>query len=133
MSELIADVAPSVSVDRSRLTIAFAFARSCVPIERIVVTTAGRPVGIAAIAKAIAAVKTVWKVSPRERLIAIESTSAAPAMTRICLVSFVSWRVSGLSVSSCSWSMCEMCPTSVDMPVAVTTNCPEPRVTFVFM
>ena len=61
LSELIAEVAPSVSVERRRFTIAFAFASSCVPIERIVVTTAGRPVGIAAIANASAAVKTVLK------------------------------------------------------------------------
>ena len=61
LSELITEVAPSVSVERSRLTIAFALASSCVPIERIVVTTAGRPVGIAAIANARAAVKTVLK------------------------------------------------------------------------
>ncbi len=59
LSELITEVAPSVSVERRRLTIAFAFASSWVPIERIVVTTAGRPVGIAAIANASAAVKTV--------------------------------------------------------------------------
>ena len=116
MSELIADVAPSVSVERSRFTIAFAFASSCVPMDRIVVTTAGRPVGMAAIAKAMAAVKTVWKVSPRDRLMIIESPSAAPAMITICTVSFVSCFVSGLSVSSCAASMCEMCPTSVDMP-----------------
>ena len=35
-------------------------------------TTAGSPVGIAEIAKAIAAVKTVSKLSPRDRLSAIE-------------------------------------------------------------
>ena len=49
------------------------------------------------------------------------------------MVSFVSCFVSGLAVSSCAASMFEMCPTSVAMPVDVTTNCPEPRVTFVFM
>ena len=52
LSEQIAEVAPSVSVERSRLTIALASASSCVPRDRIVVTTAGRPVGIAAIEKA---------------------------------------------------------------------------------
>ena len=88
LSELIAEVEPSVSVERSRFTIAFARARICVPIDRIVVTTAGRPVGIAETAKAIAAVKTVLNVSPRERLRMIDSATAAPAMNRICLVSF---------------------------------------------
>ena len=100
MSELIADVAPSVSVDRSRFTIAPASASICVPSERIVVTTAGRPVGIAAIAKAIAALKTVSKESPRERLSRIETRTDRPEIIRICCVSFFSCRVSGVSVSS---------------------------------
>ena len=56
--------------------IAFAFASICVPYERIVVTTAGRPVGIAEIANAIAAVKTVSKLSPRDRLRMIEMATA---------------------------------------------------------
>src|ERR1700758_186660 len=87
-SELIADVEPSVSVERSRFMIAFAFASVCVPIERIAVTTAGRPVGIAAMAKAMAARKTSLKVLPgRDELITIEITSAVPEMTRIWLVS----------------------------------------------
>ncbi len=133
LSELIADVEPSVSVDRSRFMIAFAFASICVPYERIVVTTAGSPVGIAEIAKAIAAVKTVSKLSPRDRLSRIETRTAPPAMNRIWLVSFLSWTVSGVSASSVDWSMCEMWPTSVSIPVEVTTNAPEPRVTFVFM
>ena len=83
LSELIADVDPSVSVDRRRFTIAFAPASVCVPMDRIVVTTAGRPVGIAAIANAIAAVKTVWNVWPRDTLSTIETTNASPAITRI--------------------------------------------------
>ena len=92
LSELIADVEPSVSVERSRFTIAFAFASICVPIDRIVVTTAGRPVGIAETANAIAAVNTVWNESPRDRLMIIEIATATPAMTRIWFVSFASWR-----------------------------------------
>ncbi len=96
-------------------------------------TTAGRPVGMAEIANAIAAVKTVSKLSPRERLSTTETATAAPAMTRIWLVSFFSCIVSGVSASSALWSMCEMWPTSVDIPVEVTTKLPEPRVTFVFM
>ena len=104
LSELIADVEPSVSVERRRFTIAFARASICVPSDRIVVTTAGSPVGIAEIANAIAAVKTVWNVSPRERLRIIEIATAAPAMKRIWFVSFASWRVSGVVVSSSACS-----------------------------
>ena len=44
-----------------------------------------------------------------------------------------SWRVSGVAVSSSAASSPEMWPTSVDIPVAVTTNWPVPRVAFVFM
>ncbi len=133
LSELIAEVEPSVSVERSRFTIAFAFASICVPYERIVVTTAGSPVGIAAIAKAIAAVNTVLKEFPRERFRATEMTRERPARTRICFVSLSSCRVSGVLASSSLCRRSEMCPTSVCMPVAVTTKSPAPRVTFVFM
>ncbi len=129
----MAEVEPSVSVERSRFMMAFAFASVCVPIERIAVTTAGRPVGIAAMANAIAARKTVLKLSPRDMLSAIEMTRAVPEMTRIWLVSLFSCFVSGEADSS-SWdSMFEMWPTSVDIPVVVTTSSPAPLVTLVFM
>ncbi len=96
-------------------------------------TTAGSPVGMAEIANAIAAVKTVSKLSPRDRLSTIDTATAAPEMTRIWLVSFFSCVVSGVSVSPVLCSMCEMWPTSVAIPVDVTMNVPAPRVTFVFM
>ncbi len=51
LSEQIADVDPNVSTDRSRLTIAPLAASSWVPNDSSIVTTAGRPVGIAAIAR----------------------------------------------------------------------------------
>ena len=95
LSEQIAEVAPSVSVERRRLTIAFASASRRVPRERIVVTTAGRPVGIAAIANATATVNTSVKLCPRAMLIATEATSARPAIVTSCLVSFSSCSVSG--------------------------------------
>ena len=47
LSEQIAEVEPSVSTAGSRFTIAFRLAISRVPIDSSVVTTAGRPVGIA--------------------------------------------------------------------------------------
>src|SRR6478735_5389388 len=91
LSEQIADVEPSVSVERRRFMIALAFASVVVPIVRIAVTTAGRPVGIAAMAKAIAARKTSWRVfSERDELMMIEMTSAVPEITRICFVSLSS-------------------------------------------
>ena len=88
-------MAPSVSVERSRLMIALASASRRVPRERIVVTTAGSPVGIAAIANATATVKTSVKLCPRAMLSTTEATSASPAIVTSCLVSFSSWTVSG--------------------------------------
>src|SRR6476619_6678445 len=93
LSEQIADVEPSVSVERRRFMIAFAFASDVVPIARIAVTTAGSPVGIAAMAKAIAARNTSLRLfSARDALMMIEMTSAVPEMTRIWLVNLFSCR-----------------------------------------
>jgi hypothetical protein len=133
LSELIAEVKPSVWVEVSRFMIAPALASCCVPPARMVVTTVGSPTGIAAMAKATAASKTAMNVSPRARFSAIDATSAMPAMTRICLVTRSSWRVSGVLTACSPASSPEMWPTSVAIPVAVTTNSPAPRVTLVFM
>ena len=54
-------------------------------------------------------------------------------MTRIWLVSLFSCFVSGEADSVSCESMFEMWPTSVAIPVVVTTSSPAPRVTFVFM
>ena len=65
LSELIAEVEPSVSTERSCFTIACAFASCWVPYERIVVMTAGRPLGMADTANAIAVTNRVSNESPR--------------------------------------------------------------------
>ena len=96
-------------------------------------TTAGRPVGMAAIANATATVNTSVKLCPRSMFNTTETTSASPAIVTSCFVSFSSCTVSGDLESSSCWSIPEMCPTSVAIPVAVTTYSPVPRVTFVFM
>ena len=54
-------------------------------------------------------------------------------MMRIWLVSESSSLVSGVFSIPSVCSSPEMWPTSVDMPVAVTTISPAPRVTSVFM
>jgi hypothetical protein len=133
LSVLIAEVDPRVSVDRSCFMMAPARARACVPHARIVVTTVGNCTGTAAIAKATAALNTVLKVRPRARFSAMEAISATPATTRSCFESRSSWRVRGVLTVDCSCSMPEMWPTSVAIPVAVTTSSPAPRVTEVFM
>src|ERR1700759_2067972 len=133
LSELIAEVEPSVSVDCNRFMIAPTRASACVPEARIAVTTAGRFSGMAPTAKATAAVKTTVNLSPRTRFKTIDTTKAIPAIHRICRVSLSSWRVSGVLAACSACSIPEMWPTSVAIPVAVTTNSPEPRVTLVFM
>ena len=90
LSEQIADVEPSVSTDRRRLTIAPFAASACVPSESIVVTTAGSPVGIAAIARLIAITKISSKSSPRASPSSTTSASAMPAMIVIRTVSWSS-------------------------------------------
>ena len=133
LSELMAVVEPSVSTERRRLTIAPAAASRVVPIDRIAVTTAGRPVGIAETAKATAVRKRTSNGVFRARPMRNEISSATPAMTRIWFVSALSWRVRGVTSSSVAWSIPLMWPTSVDMPVPVTSSVPAPRVTWVFM
>lgn len=57
LSEQITVVQPSVSTDGNERTIAFCFAIFFVPSAKQVVTTAGRPSGIAATASATAILK----------------------------------------------------------------------------
>ena len=100
LSEQIADVAPSVSTERSRLTIAPFAASACVPSESTVVTTAGSPVGIAAIARLMPMRKSSSKSSPRASPRMTTKASAAAAMIVMSTVSWSSCRVSG--VFSCA-------------------------------
>ena len=67
LSELIADVDPSVSTDTRSLTMAFSPASSFAPAERITCRTVGSAVGIAAIASAIAVMNRVSADCPRDR------------------------------------------------------------------
>ena len=133
LSELMAEVEPSVSTERRRLTMAPAAASVVVPPERIAVTTAGRPVGMAETEKAMAVRNSTSYGVSRHRPMPIEMSSATPAMTRIWFVSALSCRVSGVTSSLVVWSIPLMCPTSVVMPVLVTRIVPAPRVTWVFM
>ena len=133
MSEQIADVAPSVSTERSRFTIAPFAASAWVPSESIVVTTAGRPVGMAAMARLMPIRNSSSKSSPRIRPMTRPAPGRSPAMIVISTVSWSSWRVSGVFSCSTWLSIREIWPTSVSMPVAVTTISPRPRVTVEFM
>ena len=129
----MADVDPSVSTERSRFTIAPWAARVRVPMDSSMVTTAGRPVGMAAIARLMPTRKSSSKVSPRASPRTMISTRAIPARLVMITVSWSSCLVSGVFSCSTPLSIPEMCPTSVAMPVAVTTISPRPRVTWEFM
>ena len=78
---------PSVSTERSRFTIAPWAASWVVPLDRIAVTTAGRPVGIADTLKATAVRKSSSNGVSRHSPMPIEIASATPAMSRIWFVS----------------------------------------------
>ncbi len=133
LSEQIADVDPSVSTERSRLTIAPCVASCWVPADSSIVTTAGKPVGMAAMASVMPVRNNESKSSPRARPRMMMRASAAAAMMVMSTVSWSSCLVSGDFSCSTPLSIPEMCPTSLDIPVAVTTISPRPRVTCEFM
>ena len=103
------------------------------PTDSSIVTTAGSPVGMAAIASVMPIVNNVSKSSPRTSPRMMISTSAAAAMIVISTVSWSSCLVSGVFSCSTPLDMPEMWPTSVAIPVDVTTISPRPRVTCEFM
>ncbi len=133
LSELIADVKPSVSTDGSSFTMALRLARSTPPSERIICVTVGSASGTAAIARATALMNSTSQASPRERPstnITIIVSPAAPAIQR---VSRSSSAVSGVFSLGLAESIAEILPSSVSAPVPVTTMVPLPWVTGVFM
>ena len=105
LSEQIADVEPSVSTERSRLTIAPLAASACVPSESIVVTTAGQAGRDRRDREADAdqeeLVEVVAVDQPEDDR---RAPARPPAMIVISTVSWSSWRVSG--VFSC-WTPLE--------------------------
>ena len=66
LSELIAEVDPSVSTEARLFTIAPCLARVVDPVERMTCSTVGIAIGTAARASAIAVVKMCWVDWPRE-------------------------------------------------------------------
>ena len=96
LSELSADVEPSVSTDRRRFMMAPASASNWDPLDRMAVTTAGRAVGMAATANATALRNSSSSWTLRYRPSPMDTTSAMPAMTRIWLVRASSCFVSGV-------------------------------------
>ncbi len=111
---------------------AFAPASSFAPTASMDWTKVGSPVGIAEMAIEIPSSMRSAKASPRIRPTTRMIASAPQATNPIFLVRSSSWVCSGDRVRVTSPSIPAMCPTSVFIPVAVTRNCAEPRVTEVF-
>ena len=133
LSELIAEVKPSVSTDGSSLTIALRLARSTPPSERIIWVTVGSASGTAAIARVTALTNSTSQASPRERPSTNITTIVRPAAAAIQRVSRSSSAVSGVFSLAVADSIAEIFPSSVSDPVPVTIMVPLPCVTGVFM
>ena len=143
LSEQIIWVQPRVSTAVSLRMRACLFDMAVTPMERIIVTTAGSPSGMAATARAMAAMKVFSPVSPstfHEKLWPeIRNDSTIPIMNtamQIPITSFVRnfessdiFFCSGVCSFSASLSASAILPISVSMPVAVTTALPRPYTT----
>ena len=125
LSELIADVEPSVSTAGSTFMMAFFLAMLSEPTERIVVTTAGKRVRDRTDGQGDADPE-----EHRERLVpgpgpsTTMATKANSAAMMMKTVSRSTCLVSGVFSTFCAASMSAMCPTSEPMPVVVTRISP---------
>lgn len=133
LSELIAEVKPSVSTEGSSLTIALRRARLRLPTERITWVTVGSASGMAAMASEIALTNNASQAWPRVRpsaniTIIVRLTAAAIHNVRL-----LSSLVSGDCSLAVADSIPEILPSSVSAPVPVTSSTPLPCVTVVFM
>ena len=120
MSELMAEVNPSVSTAGSSLTSALRLASSTLPSERITSVTVGRASGIAAMARETALTKSTSQAVPLERPRANMTTIVKPAAATIHSVSRLSSLVSGDCSVAVAESIPEIFPSSVSVAVAVT-------------
>ena len=131
LSDAMIDVAPKVSTAESVLTKAWCLAIVCIPFDKVMVWTAGIASGIAATARITAICKISLGGLPLNKPIA---TTKAAATKATIIRALPNWSTS-LSNGVC-WSfspdiISEMRPTSVFIPVPVTTTCALPRVTAV--
>ena len=133
LSELIAEVNPSVSTEGRSFTIALRLARSTPPSDKIVCVTVGSASGIAAMASEIALTNSASHACPRARPSANITTMVSPAAAAIHRVSLSSSLVSGDCSLAVADSIPEIFPSSVPAPVPVTSTMPLPCVTGVFI
>ena len=105
----------------------------CVPTDSSIVTTAGKPVGMAAIASVMPMRKIVSKSSPRTRPMIDDQRQRGGRHQRDDHRELVELLGERRLLLLDAAQHPEMCPISVAIPVAVTTISPRPRVTCEFM
>ncbi len=126
LSEQITVVLPSVSTDGRVRTMAFNFTRRCTPIASTIVDTICSPSGIAATARLTAIINTSSQSFPYNnptRKIKAQIPSATYPNT---LPNCSSRLPMGVSVACVFCSIWAILPTSVRIPVAITTPLPRP-------
>jgi hypothetical protein len=131
LSEAITVAEPRVSTAGSRRTIAFRRAMRCTPMARTAVTMAGSPSGTAATARATPRMRTS-KIAAGSRtpstsrmvatITAAMTSTTAPSSLPVRSSSFCS----GVASSSVRRRRPATLPSSVSIPVAVTTALPRP-------
>ena len=132
LSVLMALVEPRVSTSVRLRTMALESASRRAPKESIPWTKVGMPVGMAEMATATPSRRRSSRGRPRAAPMATTIASAVQATTPSHLVSPSSCCWSGDFVRSTDCRSPAILPTSVSMPVVVTTTEPVPRVTEVF-
>ncbi len=126
LSEQMTVVLPRVSTAGNRRMMALRRAIRATPMASVTVSTAGRPSGIMATARATAAMNRSTHGSPcRSPTPKVTAASARIAYSRMWLKRAI-LRVSGVARTSAVAISSEMRPISVSSPVAVTTPTPVP-------
>ena len=135
MSEQITVVLPSVSTEGSLRTTARRAAMRCTPMASAMVTMAGKPSGIAPTASVMAKMTdsrrpVIRSTPPSDIARAVPTMRIATEITAMPTVSTMpilcSAMLSGVATAVVSPSMVLMRPSSVPLPVVVTTPRPVP-------
>ena len=124
---------PSVSTLGSFCTRALRRASRCSPSARAAVTIAGSPSGMAATARLTASISTSASSPPRASCRAAISATRSRQSSTSWRPSLARRRCSGVCGDAERSSRPAMCPSSVLIPVAVTTARPRPEATIVPM
>ena len=133
LSEQMTLAQPRVSTAARRFTMACCCAILETPIARVTAVTAGSPSGIAATASATAVNSTSLAGWPRAIPIANTAVTIPPAIIARLRESRSSCFWSGVFSLDVDRRRSANWPTSVSIPVAVTTISPRPRLIVVFM